>query len=120
MNIVAISSFNTNILKNYLKNFVSNKNSIGNVVIMNDSIKFQIIKNPSSTAKLEQEMEKNSYEFVKIQPGNEVSEIMFISKFINNLSNQGFSTSDIYIIILLPFLFTLVSFFKHLIGISPM
>jgi len=120
MNVVAISWFNTNILKSYLKNFVSNKNAIGNVVIMDDSVKFQVIKNPSETDKLEEELEKNSYDFLKIQPWNEVNDIMFVSKFINNLSNKGFSTSDIYILILLPFLFTLVSFFKHLIWISPM
>jgi len=82
---------------------------------MDDSVKFQVIKNPSETEKLEKELEKNSYDFLKIQPGNEVNDIMFVSKFINNLSNKGFSTSDIYILILLPFLFTLVSFFKHLI-----
>ena len=120
LNIVAISWFNTNILKNYLNNFVSNKNSIGNVVIMNDSVKFQIVKNPASTNMLQSELENNWYDFLKIEPGNDVSEVMFISKFINNLSNKGFSTSDIYILILLPFLFTLVSFFKHLIWISPM
>lgn len=120
LNIVAISGFNTNILKNYLNNFVSNKNSIGNVVIMNDSVKFQIVKNPASTNMLQSELENNWYDFLKIEPGNDVSEIMFVSKFINNLSNKWFSTSDIYILILLPFLFTLVSFFKHLIWISPM
>ncbi len=120
LNIVAISGFNTNILKNYLNNFVSNKNSIWNVVIMNDSIKFQIVKNPASTNMLESELQNNGYDFLKIEPGNDVSEVMFVSKFINNLSNKGFSTSDIYILILLPFLFTLVSFFKHLIWISPM
>ena len=120
LNIVAISWFNTNILKNYLNNFVSNKNSIWNVVIMNDSIKFQIVKNPASTNMLQSELENNWYDFLKIEPGNDVSELMFVSKFINNLSNKGFSTSDIYILILLPFLFTLVSFFKHLIWISPM
>jgi len=120
MNIVALSGFNTNILKSYLKNFVSNKNTIKNVVIMDDSLNFQITKNPWSINALETELSNNSYDFLKIQPGNEVNEIMFISKFINNLSNQGFSTSDIYIIILLPFLFTLISFFKHLIWVSPM
>ena len=120
LNIVAISWFNTNILKNYLNNFVSNKNSIWNVVIMNDSVKFQIVKNPASTSMLESELENNWYDFLKIEPGNDVSEVMFVSKFINNLSNKGFSTSDIYILILLPFLFTLVSFFKHFIWISPM
>jgi len=40
---------------------------------------------------------------------------MFISQFIRNLSELGFSSNDIYLILIIPFLLTGIAFFKHII-----
>ncbi len=120
INLVLISPFNTQIIKNYLSNLVSSKSSIDNMLFIDESIRLQIINTPLEISKLENNLSKNKYSYLKLNTENKVEEYLFISKFINNLSNKWFSTSDIYIVLLLPFLFTIVSFSKHFIWLSPL
>lgn len=119
LNIVLVTPFNLDILKNYFKNFLSNKPWIKKMILIWENSEFQIIKENSSLNSLEKSLVKNKYDYIDINTSSEISNYLFISKFINNLSNKGFLASEIYILLLIPFLFTWISFMKHLIWISP-
>lgn len=119
LNIVSISSYNINILESYLRNFLSNKKWINKLILVNENSKFFILKY-ESIEELIKELWDNKFDFIDISiPNSWISNFFFISKFINNLSNLWYSTDTIYIFLLIPILFTIVSFFKHFIWISP-
>ncbi len=129
INLVLISPFNAKIIKdslmsslmkNYLSNLASDKSAIENVLFLDESLRLQVLNSPLEIQKLESSLFNNKYEYQKLDTKNKIKEYFFISKFVNNLSNKGFNVKDIYIILILPFLFTLVSFSKHFIWISPM
>ncbi|MDQ7009076.1 MAG: 7TM domain-containing protein [Candidatus Gracilibacteria bacterium] len=119
INLVLISPFNTDVLKNYIQNFISNKAWIEYILLLPESSKSQIWLNPSNINDLEENLKIKEYEYININKDSKISEILFISKFINSLSNNGISNIYIYLIILIPFLFTLISIFKHLVGLTP-
>jgi hypothetical protein len=75
----------------------------------------QIWSNPSNINFLEKSLKNKQYEYVNVNIKSKISEVLFISKFINKLSNEGLSNKYIYLIILIPFLFTGISLLKHLI-----
>jgi hypothetical protein len=79
----------------------------------------QLRLSPDNINLLEKSLNNREYEYLKINSKEKISNLLFISKFINTLSNNGFRTSNIYLIIIIPFLFTLISIFKHFIGLSP-
>ncbi len=119
INLVLISPFNTDVFSKYIKNFVSNKLWIENILLLPESSKSQISQNPNNIQKLENNLKIKEYEYININKNSQISEMLFISKFINTLSNNWFSNSYIYLIILIPFLFTGISVFKHLVWLSP-
>ena len=119
INIVLISSFNIDILKSLLQNFISNKVWINKILLLDESSKFKIIENTENINKLEEVIKKNNYEYINLSETKEISNIFFISKFINNLSNKGFNTESIYLILIIPFLLLWVNFFKHFLWLSP-
>lgn len=119
LNLVLVSPFNTEVLKNYINNFISNKNWINKILLLPESSKSQIWLYPSNIDKLENDLKKKEYEYVNINKNSKISKFYFISKFINSLSNNWISNNYIYLIILIPFLFTWISVFKHLIWLSP-
>lgn len=116
---VLVSGFNGNILKGYLWNLLTNKDYISKSLIINDTLTFQVTKSPSSIDLLEKQLQDNSYEYINIDTQTGISKYFFISRFINTLSNNGVNTSDIFILIMIPLMLTLISFLKHFIGISP-
>jgi len=118
LNLVLISSFNIDILQKYLWNFTSNKWWIKEAILIDESSRFEIIKQTKTIEELKIEMSKNNYEYISLNSNNEISEVLFISKFINNLSNRWFSTINIYLILIIPFLLMGVIVFKHLIGLG--
>lgn len=120
MNFVLVTWYNTSILKNYINNSIAGKNFIWNAFIIDDSLKFQILKNPKNIGSLENEVSKNSYIYTPLWESQSISPIFFISQFVNNLSNIWISNSSIYIILLLPIFLTCIWFSKHMIGISTL
>ncbi len=119
INLVLISPFNTDVLSNYIKNFISNKKWINNILLIPESSMSQIWSNPNNINILEKSLKNKKYEYVKVNTNSKISKILFISNFINQLSNEWFSNNYIYLIILISFLFTWISIFKHLIWLSP-
>ena len=119
INIVWISSFNINILQKYLHNFTSNKSWINKAILLDESSKYEILKQTENITNLENEIIKNNYEYINLDSISKINDILFISKFINNLSGLWFSTTNIYLILIIPFLLLAVSIFKHLIGLTP-
>lgn len=119
LNLVLISPFNTDVLKNYINNFISNKTWIEHILLLPETSKSQIWLYPSDIKKLENNLKKKEYEYININKDSKISEFYFISKFINSLSNNWISNNYIYLIILIPFLFTWISIFKHLVWLSP-
>jgi hypothetical protein len=120
LNIVLISSYNTTILKKYIANAVAWKSFIKDGFIIDESLKFQTLKNPQNIINLKKEVETNNYSYTPITENIDISPIFFMSRFINDLSNNWVSTTHIYIILLLPLFLTVIGISKHLIGISTL
>lgn len=120
LNIVLISSYNSSILKKYIANALAGKDFIKDGFIIDESLKFQILKNPQNIVSLKQEVETNNYSYTPITENIDIAPGFFISRFINDLSNNWVSTSHIYIILLLPIFLTIIGVSKHLIGISTL
>lgn len=118
INLVLISSFNIDVLKNYFKNLVLWSNWIEGTFLLNESARFQIIKSPESFVWLEEYLIKSEHEYIDVNKENTINKFMFISQFIRNLSELGFSSNDIYLILIIPFLLTGIAFFKHIIWVS--
>ena len=119
INITWISGFNIGLLQKFLQNFTSNKSWINKAILLDESSKFEILKQPESIDKLEEDIIKNNYEYINLSTKSKINELLFISKFINNLSNSWFSINNIYLILIIPFLLIWVSIFKHLVGLTP-
>ena len=120
INILMVSPYNINLLNDYLKNFVVEKPWIRSIVIMGESSKFQLHDAPDSIEVLKENLIINDFNVVDVNIQKDgIHPILFISRFINNLSNQWFASDGIYMIILIPFLFTLLVIMKHLVGLSP-
>lgn len=120
LNFVIISGYNPSVLRNYISNSIAGTDFIGRAFIIDESLKFQIIKNPVNIIDLEKEVSDNSYSYTSISQGSSISPIFFISQFVNSLSHTWISSSNIYIILLLPIFLTCVGFSKHMIGISSL
>lgn len=119
LNIISISSFNLNILENYLKNFLANKPWLDKIILLNENAKY-IILNQNLIDDLKWELTKNKYNFIDVNlQQNKVNTILFISKFINNLSNLGYTTTNIYFFLIIPIILTIIIFFKHFVWLSP-
>ena len=117
--IVGLSDYNLNILWSYIKNFLSNKPWIEKVILLNESSKYLLLKQ-NKISDLIEDLEKNRQDFLDITENNtSLNHIYFLSNFVNNLSNIGYSSNSIYIFLIIPFVLTIIIFFKHFIGISP-
>lgn len=118
VNIVLISSFNIKILQKYLLNFTTNKKWINNAILIDESSQYEIFKQSNDIENLKKEMKKNNYDYVDLDTKSKINNFLFISKFINQLSNQWFSTINIYLILIIPFLLVWVIIFKQIIWLS--
>ena len=118
-NIISLSNYNINILSSYLRNFLANKFWINKLVLLNENSKYLILKQ-NLISDLEKELTENKHDFIDINlKNNEVNNLFFISKFINNLSNLWYSTTNIYIFLIIPIILTIIVVFKHFIWFSP-
>lgn len=120
LNLVLISSYNTSILQNYISNSIAGKNFIKEGFIIDESLRFQILKNPQNIVDLKKQVETDNYSYTSISEQKGIAPYFFVSQFINTLSNTWVKLSDIYIILLLPIFLTLVGFSKHVIWISTL
>lgn len=119
LNIIWLSPYNLNVLGSYLKNFLANKNWIEKIILLSESSKYLILKE-NQIADLFSEIINNQHDFIDVNLSqNDVKNIFFLSKFINNLSNIWYSTSSIYIFLIIPIILTIIIFFKHFIWLSP-
>ncbi|USN59128.1 MAG: hypothetical protein H6767_03450 [Candidatus Peribacteria bacterium] len=119
LNIVLTSPFNVDVLKNYIKNFLSNKSALKRGILIEESSRFQVINAPSTINGLVTELTKNNYPYIEVNTQSKISQSLFLSQFINTLSNNGYNLSGIYLILIIPFLFTGIAFIKHMVGLSP-
>jgi len=119
-NFVLTSSYNASILQWYLWNSLAGKDFIKTAFILDESTTQRIIKNPRSIETLLTDLQENNYEFTSISNDITISPVLFISKFINSLSQNWVSTSDLYIILLIPLFLTSVAVAKHLIWLSTL
>jgi hypothetical protein len=88
VNLVLISPFNTRIILNYLNNLVSDKSNIDNIILIDSSLRYQLITTPLNINNLEKSLKNNKYDYLKLNTKNSIDNYFFISKFINNLSNK--------------------------------
>jgi len=119
LNIILISSYNINLLQSFLQNFISNKDWIWKILLLDEASKYEILKQATGVDKLEQEIKKNNYNYINLTETKKINKFLFISNFVNYLSNQWYSTKNIYLIIIIPFLLVWVSIFKHLLWLTP-
>lgn len=118
-NIVWLSSYNLSILWSYLKNFLANKTWLDKIILLGENSKYLILKQ-NQISDLITELDANQQDFLNINlTQNDVKNIFFLSKFINNLSNVWYSTNSIYIFLLIPIILTIIIIFKHFIWLSP-
>jgi hypothetical protein len=62
------------------------------------------------------DLEKNQHVFIDVDLENKgINNVWFISNFVNNLSNIGYTTDSIYILLILPLILAGISFFKHFV-----
>lgn len=119
-NILLISPLNTDVLHNYLKNFLVNKPWIRTVLLIPVSSSAKVHSHASNITLLEKDLKKAWYEYIQVDTSVTIAKWKFISQFINTLSNKWFSIRSIYLIILIPFLLTYISISKHFIWLSPL
>jgi len=103
-----VSPFSTDFLDNYLRNLLSGKKWIKNIILIPESSISQLRLNPDNVYNLEKSLNNKEYENLKVNTEEKISNFLFISKFINTLLNNGFLMSSIYLIIIIPFLFTFI------------
>lgn len=117
VNVVIFSDFNKDFLQNYIENILSNKVYINKIFIMNATSRFFVFQN-TTLQELESYLSDNKHEYKDVNILREVHPLLFVSKFVNSLSNTGISIFGIYVFLIIPFLLTLVAFFRHFVGFS--
>lgn len=119
LKIVWISGYNLIILNKYLTNFLNGKDWIEKMIILWEDAKFSIFKqiNFDWVLAYVQENKQNHIDVSLSQ--NKINNRLFVSQFINNLSNVWYSNDDIYIFLIIPLIFSFIIIFKHIIGFSP-
>jgi len=84
-----VSPYNINLLNDYLKNFVVEKPWIKSIMIMGESSKFQLHNSPDVVSTLKENLRINDFDMIEVNIQKDgIHRSLFISKFINNLSNQ--------------------------------
>lgn len=119
LNIVLISSYNIDILNKLLQNIISNKKWIDNIILLDEVSTSQILKQTDNILLLEKEIKNNNYQYINLNNTWKIHNFLFISKFVNNLSNKWFSINNIYIILIIPFILIWISIFKHILWLTP-
>jgi hypothetical protein len=117
-NFVLLSSYNTALLRKYIENSSAGKTVIESGFVIDDISRIQLLKNPLSYSQLSEALRAASYTIHPLSDDILFSPIFFLSHFVNQLAREGIPNTQIYIILLIPFFFTLVSIAKHIVGIG--
>ena len=120
INVALFSSFNSDILESFVRNFLSEKSNINTIIISDESTRFQTIEQPSRINNLIQHLEENNHNYKNVKNSQWVEQFFILSKFVSILSSAGFPAESIYLIILLPILLVGLSIMKHIIWFSPL
>jgi len=120
INLAIFSSFNKDVLWNFVGNFLSDKSSMNAIIISEEITRLQSIEQPLSIIGLTNHLKENNHDYITVKTQNRVKSLLFISKFVNNLSNAGFQAWSIYLVIIIPILLLGLSTMKHIIGFSPL
>lgn len=119
LKIIGISPYNIEILQNYLGNFLAKKDWIEKLLLIREDGKYLILKQ-NQIDEFKGDLEKNQHVFIDVDLENKgINHVWFISNFVNNLSNIGYTTDSIYILLILPLILAGISFFKHFVWFSP-
>lgn len=109
------STFNINVLSSYLDNFLWNKPWIDKLIIASEH---KATENAIKIAEVQKSLEARAFDHIDVNLENtNISKFKFISEFISNFSNKGYDINSIYIILIIPFILTVIAFFKHFIGL---
>ncbi len=119
-NFVLVSNYNPELLNKYILNNIAGKNFIQTAFTIDTALTYQILKQPESIEKLEIDLSQNNYPYTMIQTQRVIPRYLFFSNFVNMLANSGVTTSDIYILLLIPIYLTLVWGVKYMIGFASM
>ena len=120
MNIVLLSSYNKRILESYITNALIWKDFLKLGFILDEAHRTQILKNPWSIERLEQNLISNAYEIQHISEVRNISPLFFVSKFINQMTQNGIPHSEIIIFLMIPLFLTWIGASKHIIGINSL
>ncbi len=120
INLAIFSSFNKDVLGNFVWNFLSDKSSMNDIIISEETTRLQSIEQPLSMSALVKHLNDNNHDYTTVKIQNRVKSLLFISKFVNNLSSAGFQAWSIYLVIIIPILLLGLSTMKHIIGFSPL
>lgn len=119
INIYLLSSFNIDVINSYLNTFLSQNSYISNIIIVADQARFKVPSDPLSIESVALALASWSYEFETLwKDTNMIPDYRFIAKFVNIFSQKWFDTTSIYIIILMPFILTILAFVKHFVWFS--
>jgi len=114
--IVGISAYNLPILGKFLANFLANKDWIATFLLLEENGKNFLLKY-NQMAELKKELAGNEQSFLDIDiTSQEVKNMYFLSRFVSILSSRGYSTQDIFLLLVMPIVLTVVVFFRHIIG----
>lgn len=120
INVALFSSFNSDILESFVRNFLSEKSNINTIIISDESMRFQAIEQASRIDDFISHLEENNHNYKNVKNSQWVEQFFILSKFVSILSSAGFPAASIYLIILLPILLVGLSIMKHIIGFSPL
>jgi len=118
--IVGMSAYHLPVLWRFLANFLANKDWIVTFLLLEENGKNFLLKH-NQISELQQELTKNEQPFLDIDiTSQEVKNIYFLSRFVSILSSRGYSTQDIFLLLVMPIVLTIIVFFRHIIGWGTM
>ncbi len=118
LNLVLISSHNPHILQWFITNSISWNMFLQEAIIIDESLRVQILQEPESIMWLKNQLSTNEYRFMQVISDTSIQPWFFLSRFVNELSLSGVSPREMYIILMIPFLLTFTVILKHFVGFS--
>lgn len=114
-----LSTFNINVMSSYIDNFIWDKEWLSKMLITSEQSRYKVIENSISIDEIQNSLQNRWFEYIDVKlTESKLSAFKFISTFVSNLSNKWYDVDSIYIVLIIPIILTLISFFKHFIWIS--
>ena len=114
---IKISESNLSIEKKIAEKYFNKWLNSENVLITRKEALNPIFKNTNLT-EIKNILEKRWIEFIEINKDSKINKIFILSNFISELVNEGISLKAIYMILSLPFITSIVVFFRQVIWLS--